>query len=324
MTGRLSRRSALALGTTAALSALLAAPAGAAAGELRIGYQKGGVVALLKGQGLLEKALTPQGIGVVWREFTSGPPLLEALGAGAIDFGHSGDVPPLFALSARQNVVFVGTYAGSPQGSAILVQKDAPIHSIADLKGRKVAFKRGSSAHNVVLQVLRSAGLTLHDITAVDLAPPDAAPAFAQGAVDAWSVWDPYTAIAEQSPDTRVLTTLDGIGQSWSFLLANGDYAKGNAATILKLVETLHEAGLAADADLEGTVAAVSEATGVDPAVVRVVAGRPGMDYANVGLLPDAAIAYEQQLADDFHALGVIPRKLDISASVWTPPKGQQ
>lgn len=320
MTARLTRRGALALGTGTALSALIAAPARAAAGALRIGYQKGGVVALLKGQGLLEQALSPQGIRVDWREFTSGPPLLEALGAGAIDFGHTGDVPPLFALSARQNVVFVGTYAGSPQGSAVLVRKDSPIRTIADLKGRKVAFKRGSSAHNVILQVLRSAGLSLDDITPVDLAPPDAAPAFAQGAVDAWSIWDPYTAIAEQSPDTRVLATLDGIARSWSFLLANGGYARDNGATILTLVDKLHEAGAAADADLEGTVAAVSRATGVDPAVVRVVAERPGMDYADVGLIPPEAVAYEQQLADDFHALGVIPRKLDIAASVWTAP----
>src|SRR5690606_38199410 len=116
----------------------------------------------------------------------------------------------------------VAASKGSKNGSAILVKKDSPIQSLADLKGKKVAFKRGSSAHNFIVKALRTADLTLDDITQLDLGPSDAAPAFATGQVDAWVIWDPYYAIAEQAPDTRVLVTTEGIVDSWGFYQANG------------------------------------------------------------------------------------------------------
>lgn len=318
MTATLTRRRALALGGGLALGASLGLRAGANSTEFRIGYQKGGVVALLKGTGQLEEVLKPQGISVTWSEFTSGPPLLEALGAGALDFGHTGDVPPLFALAARQDVVFVGTYAGSATGSAILVPKDSPIQTLADLKGKKLAFKRGSSAHNVTLQLLRTAGLTLDDITAVDLGPQDAAPAFAQGAVDAWSIWDPYTVATEQT-GARVIATASGVVPSFSFLLANGEYAKANGPVLSTVIDTLRKTGEAAEADLDGTVKAISAATGLSPEVVKAAAERPDLDYSAVKAITPEAIAYEQGLADTFFDIGIIPRKVDIAAAVWTP-----
>lgn len=157
MTIRLTRRGALALGSGTLMAAVLGRPALAATTEIRIGWQKGGVVALLKGTGLLEERLASQGVTVSWSEFSSGPPLLEALAAGALDFGHTGDVPPLFAHSAGGDIVFVGYYEGSAAGSAILVREGSGIETLADLKGRSLAFKRGSSAHNVALQLLRTA-----------------------------------------------------------------------------------------------------------------------------------------------------------------------
>ncbi|PZR00130.1 MAG: sulfonate ABC transporter substrate-binding protein [Cereibacter sphaeroides] len=319
MSINLTRRTALALGAGALVAAGTGQKARAASSELRIGWQKGGTAALLKGKGLLEERLAPRGITVSWKEFTSGPPLLEALGAGALDFGHTGDVPPLFALAARQDVVLVGTYSGSPVGSAILVKDDSPIKTVADLKGKKLAFKRGSSAHNVALQVLRSGGLTLDDVEQVDLGPPDAGPAFANGSIDAWSIWDPYTAVAEKDPSTRVLATADGLLPSYGFFLANGTYAKANEETIVTTIETLREVGQAAQNDLDGTVAAFAAATGLDPAVLKVVATRKDQDYGNITFVEDKHVAYEQGLANDFHALGIVPVQLDIAGAVWHP-----
>ncbi|WP_106753568.1 aliphatic sulfonate ABC transporter substrate-binding protein [Pannonibacter carbonis] len=321
MTFDINRRHALLLGFGAAALGTFGPTfkARAAAKEIRIGWQKGGVVALLKGRGLLEERLAAKGVKVSWSEFTSGPPLLEALSAGALDFGTTGDVPPLFAHAARGNLVFVGAYRGSPVGNAILVRKDSPIQTIADLKGRKLAFKRGSSAHNVALKLLRTAGLTLNDIEAVDLSPPDAAPAFANGSIDAWSIWDPYTARAEADANTRVLATAKDIVQSYGFLSANGTFAKENGDLIVETIEALKEVGRAAQSDLPGTIAAFAEATGLPKDILTVVATRPGQDYGALSYVEDEHIAYEQGLADEFHALGIIPRKLDIRAAVWTP-----
>ncbi len=288
--------------------------------ELRIGWQKGGLLALTKAAGALEAKLAPRGIKVSWSEFTSGPPLLEALGANALDFGTTGDVPPLFAQAAGGDLVYAAAAKGSKNGSAILVKKDSPIQTIADLKGRKVAFKRGSSAHNFTVKALRTAGLTLNDVEALDLGPQDAAPAFANGQFDAWVIWDPYFAIAEQDPNSRVLTTTAGIVDAWSFYEANGAFARNNPEILAEVIATLKEVGDAAQGKLDETIKEISEITGVPEPIQRIVLTRDGADLGQVKPISDEVIAYQQSLADEFFGLGIIPRQLVIKDIVWTPP----
>ncbi|WFS02595.1 aliphatic sulfonate ABC transporter substrate-binding protein [Rhizobium tumorigenes] len=318
----ISRRQTLGLLGAVAATSLL--PFGgiaraAAAKQLRIGWQKNGVLALAKRQGALEKRLAGQGVSVEWSEFTSGPPLLEALGAGALDFGATGDVPPLFAQAANGNLLYVGLYRGSPEGSAILVRADSPIKSLADLKGKKLAFKRGSSAHNVAVKALQKAGLTPADVEPIDLSPSDAAAAFKTGSIDAWSIWDPYLAIAEADPQTRVLATARGIVDSYSFFLANGDYTTSNPQLVSAVIDELAKVGAAAQGQLEDTVAALSGITGVPADVTRVTLTRPGADLGSVSTMTDAAVAYQQSLAEEFYGLGIVPKKLNVSDIVWRP-----
>ncbi|MCO6177084.1 aliphatic sulfonate ABC transporter substrate-binding protein [Ciceribacter sp. RN22] len=316
----ITRRQGLALlGASAAALAMPNIRTAAASGNFRIGWQKNGVLALAKRTGAIEKRLAPRGVTVTWSEFTSGPPLLEALGAGALDFVPTGDVPPLFAQAAGGNLVYVGTYKGTAAGSAILVHKQSPIQAIGDLKGRKVAFKRGSSAHNFTVKALRKAGLTVADIEALDLTPPDAAAAFKTGGIDAWSIWDPYFAIAEADPDTRVLTTAEGIVDSWSFFLGNGDFVRDQSEVIVEVLDELARTGVWAQANLDQTIPAIAEITGVPEPVTRTVLTRRGADLGKVQTLGDEAVAYQQALADEFHDLGILPKKLAITDIVWRP-----
>ncbi|MBW9056195.1 aliphatic sulfonate ABC transporter substrate-binding protein [Rhizobium mesosinicum] len=317
----ITRRQTLGLFGAAAATAILPSikPARAAATELRIGWQKNGVLALAKSRGALEKRLADQRITVSWSEFTSGPPLLEALGAGALDFGATGDVPPLFAQAAGRALYYVGVYRGSPAGSAILVRKDSPIKTLEDLKGKKVVFKRGSSAHNVTVKALRKAGLKPDDVQQVDLAPPDAAAAFKNGSIDAWSIWDPYLAIAEADPDTRVLTTAEGIVDSYSFFLANKDFTDANGTVIVNVLDELRNVGRSAQDNLDATVKELSAITGVPAEVTRVTLQRPGADLGSVTTVTDAAAAYQQALADEFYNLGIVPKKLTTGDIVWRP-----
>ena len=208
----MKRREFLKLSTAAIAVAASsgASRAQAVAKEVRIGYQKTGVLVIARQQGTIEKRFAASGTSVKWVEFTSGPPLLEAISTGAADFGAVGDSPPIFAQAANANIVYA---AASPisNGQGILVPPGSSIKSIADLKGRRVGFTKGSSAHNIVVQTLEKAGLTYNDITPVYLTPPDAGPAFANGSIDAWAVWDPYFAIAETKYNARPLvTTADG------------------------------------------------------------------------------------------------------------------
>ena len=317
----LTRRGTLGLiaGATGAVFLPHIRRASAATTTLRIGWQKNGVIALAKSQGALEALLTDRGIEVKWSEFSSGPPLLEALGAGALDIGPTGDVPPLFAQAAGGNLRYVGTYKAAAGGSAILVQKDSPLKTLEDLKGRKVAFKRGSSAHNVTVKALRKAGLTLNDITPVDLAPPDAAAAFRSGSIDAWSIWDPYFAVAEKEPTTRVLSTAEGIVDPWSYFLANGDFVEANPDLVPLILKELANVGAKAQANIDATAKSLASITGVPEDVTKVSLTRPGADLGRVSLVPDQAIAYQQALADEFYDLKIVPKKLNVADIVWRP-----
>jgi sulfonate transport system substrate-binding protein len=287
--------------------------------KLRIGWQKFGVLALAKQTGALEKRLADKNVSIEWAEFNSGPPLLEALGAGAVDFGPTGDVPPLFAQTAGGNLLYVGTYRPPAGFHGILVKKDSPIQSLADLKGKKVAYKRGSSAHAFAFKALATVSLTPDDVESVDLPPPDAAAAFKNGSIDAWSIWDPFYAVAEADPDTRVLTTSEGIVDAWGFWLGNGDFVSAHPDIVVDLLDELAKVGAAAQKDIDGTAKALSDLTGVKQEITRVTLTRAGSDLGLVATVSDDAVNHQQQLADDFHAWGVLPKKLTISDIVWRP-----
>jgi sulfonate transport system substrate-binding protein len=312
----ITRRQTLGLFGAAAATAILPSvkPARAAATEFRIGWQKNGVLALAKRRGALEKRLADQGITVSWSEFTSGPPLLEALGAGALDFGATGDVPPLFAQAAGGALYYVGIYRGSPAGSAILVRKDSPIKTLEDLKGRKVAFKRGSSAHNVTVKALRKAGLAPQDVQQIDLAPPDAAAAFKNGSIDAWSIWDPYLALAELKENARVIAFDKDVHKPNAFYIANTDFVEKYPSLVAKLNTTFASEGVWANGHHEDVAKAQADATGVDIEAVRRF-----VDRSNFRVVPlDAeVIASQQAVADRFAKLGLIPKPVNVSDIVW-------
>ena len=171
-----------------------------------------------------------------------------------------------------------------------------------------------------MVKALRSAGLTLEDITQLDLGPQDAAPAFASGQLDAWAIWDPYYAIAAQEPTTRVLATTEGIVDSFSFYQANGTYAKQNPEIVAEVLAELKRVGDAAQGNLDETAKAISAITGVPEAIQRIVLGRKDADLGRILPVTDEVIAYQQSLADEFFGLGIIPRKLNISDIVWRAP----
>src|ERR1700750_2505172 len=226
----------LSVGTAAAAAFASRANAQGAVKEIRIGYQKNGVLVITRQQAALEKHFTPQGIEVKWVEFSSGPPMMEAMNVGSIDYGAVGDSPPVFAQSAGANIVYA---AGQPitNGQGILVQANSPIRSIADLKGKRVGFTKGSSAHNITVQTLEKAGFTYADITPVYLTPPDAGPAFANGSIDAWSIWDPYFAIGETRQNGRILINASEVTKTNSFFIANRDFAKNYAHVLQQIID---------------------------------------------------------------------------------------
>lgn len=90
---------------------------------LNIGYQKYGLLPIIKARGDLDKALKQQGVNVKWVEFPAGPQLLEGLNVGSVSFGEAGEAPPIFAQAANSNLVYIANQPAAPKAEALIVQK---------------------------------------------------------------------------------------------------------------------------------------------------------------------------------------------------------
>lgn len=293
--------------------------AAAYADELRVGYQKTSTLVIVKEQHRLEDAFAATGTTVRWVEFQSGPPLLEALNASAIDFGYAGDSPPVFAQAAGVDFVYFAFQPIAGRSAGVLVHKDSPARTVADLRGLKVAFVKGSSAHYQIVRTLASAGLTIADIHPVYLPPADARAAFHNGAVDAWVVWDPFFAVAERDPDNRVLTNAE-IAPSNAFLLARRPFAVAHPDRVRRFLKTINDTAAWAETHQDQLAETMARVTGVDVEAQRVAAARLSYQY---GPLTPEVIARQQQVADTFLDLRILPDKVEVAKAVWQSGVGQ-
>jgi len=310
------RRSLLALAAGLPFASLAQAQT-APPREFRIGFQKSGPLLVAKQNRDFERALNPLGVEVSWREFTYGPPLLEALNVGSIDIGAVGDAPPIFAQAARARLLYIAATPSRGATQAILVPEGSPLRSVAELKGRRLAYARGSSAHSLAVAAVEQAGLAWSDIVPVELPPADAGAAFARGNVDAWSIWDPFYALTELTRNARVLQFGDAVEPQSSYFLANRGYAEANPHFLARAVALLAEVGRWSGAHPEEVAQLSAEATGLPLEAVRRGVARASFDVAP---LNEAIIVQQQRVADRFHRLGLIPRAVSVREIVWQPP----
>jgi sulfonate transport system substrate-binding protein len=288
----------------------------AAKRTLRIGYQKYGTLVLLKERGTLEKRLAPAGYEVTWTEFPAGPQLLEALNVGAIDFGTTGEAPPIFAQAAGAPLVYVGYEPPAPTGEAIIVPADSPIGTVADLKGRKVALNKGSNVHYLLLRALEASSLTLADIEPVYLPPADARAAFEGGAADAWVIWDPFLAAAQAATGARTLVDGKGLVDNHQFFLASHDLVARDSGLIRSIIEELDSADRGAQASQAEVARLIGSRVGIPAPILEVALAR--VSYGVAPVTPDVLVK-QQRIADAFHKIGLLPRPIDVNEAAWRP-----
>ncbi|MEL5954316.1 ABC transporter substrate-binding protein [Streptomyces sp. CLV115] len=278
---------------------------------LDVGDQKGGYEAILRASGELDDL----DYRIKWSTFTSGPPLLEAVHAQAVDLGGVGNTPPVFAAGSDSRIVVVGAAHGSSAGEAIVVPEDSPLKSPAQLRGRSIAVTQGSSAHYQLIASLKKAGLGIEDVKPKYLQPADAPAAYSRGKVDAWAVRDPYTSQVLRSTESRVLTTGRGVVNGLSFQVASPaalkDPAKSRA--IGDLLVRLQRAQSWVFEHPEAWAKETGLPYEVALDAVRLSAGT----RVSVALDP-AAIASEQAIADNFAGLELIPRRFSFEEYVDT------
>ncbi|MFD8324353.1 ABC transporter substrate-binding protein [Streptomyces lydicus] len=280
---------------------------------LNVGDQKGGSETLLRAAGELDDLPYK----IKWSTFTSGPPLLEAVNAGAVDIGAVGNTPPVFAAAAKSKIkVIAGSHSRS-DGEAILVKKDSPLKSPAQLKGKSIAVAQGSSANYQLVASLRKAGLTPKDVAFNYLQPADALAAFTRGKVDAWAVWDPYTSQALDQADARVLTTGQGLVNGLSFQVAAPAALddKKKAAALKDYTARLRRAQNWVFKHPDAWAKAWAEETGL-PRKVALDAVKRTRGTAVTVAVDKEAVASEQQIVDTFAKLKLIPRTFDFGEFV--------
>jgi sulfonate transport system substrate-binding protein len=281
---------------------------------VRIGYQKYGKLVLLKSRGTLEPRLKALGYDVKWTEFQFGPPLLEAINVGAIDFGNTGETPPVFAQAAGAPIRYVAYEPPAQRGEAILVQKDSPLKSVADLKGKKVAVAKGSNAHYLLVKALEKAGVKYEDITPAFLAPADARAAFESGAVDAWSIWDPYQSAADITLGAKTLTDATGLVPNTQFYLSSQTFIQTEPKVLDIVLDELRGVDAWAQTDIHAVAEQLSVAVGLPVPVLEVALKRQ-----SYGIKPidDHVLVDQQKLADTLYQLKLIPKEVHVSDIGW-------
>ncbi len=285
---------------------------------LRIGYQKSAAnLVILKQQGALEKRFAQTKVS--WIEFPAGPQLLEALSVGSLEFGLTGDSPPVFAQAAGKDLVYVGAEPPKPDSSAILVLKDSPLRTLAELKGKKVALQKGSSAHYLLVAGVEKAGLQWTDIRPIYLTPADARAAFERKSVDAWAIWDPFYSATELQIQARALSTGRGLSSNNSFYLASRSFASQYPEAIASLFDELTRADRFVQENRPQAIKLIADFSGLDAGVVSLFLQR--RPPSPVGPLSASTKLDQQKVADAFLKLGLIPKPVQVANIVWTAPR---
>jgi len=293
--------------------------------QLKIGYPEGMTnLEVLRDRGLLESRLRPFGLSVTWTSFLSASALIEALSNGTIDFCGGGGTASIFSQAADHVFVRVAKEKyTAPKGQAILVPEDSPIQTVADLKGKKIAFDKGSSAHYVLVRALAKVGLEFSDIEPIYLTQPQALPLFRAGEVDAWVIWVPYTTTQVRSAyPGRSIADLESIfGDKASLEVPTYYYAIPELVRdypdLLKVIlEEVNEAGAwAKKQELEATVR-LAEHHQIDPSIVELLQQRS----SERAIIPidDQSLTALQHQANIFKDLGLIPERVNVKDGTYS------
>ncbi|MGE8308238.1 MAG: aliphatic sulfonate ABC transporter substrate-binding protein [Pseudomonas protegens] len=288
--------------------------------DLRIGYQKSStLLALLKAQGTLEKQLAGQGVNITWHEFTSGLPLAESLNVGNVDISADvADTVPVFAQAAGAKLTYFATETPSPAAQSIVIPKDSPLKSLADLKGKRIAVTKAAGSHYLLIAALREAGLSFADIQPVYLTPADGRAALETAKVDAWVTWEPFVASAQRQQGARVLHDGQGLASYRRYYLASNDYAKAHPEVLQQVFAELQKTGTWVKAHPAEAAKLLGPLWGnLDVPTVELANSR--RTYKVEAVKPDA-LGEQQKIADAFYQEKLLPKPVDaLAVQLWSP-----
>jgi aliphatic sulfonates family ABC transporter substrate-binding protein len=300
----------------AAAPALEASPASTLRSRevLRVGYQKLGLLMLVKAYGALDIALDSRNVGVAWQEYSGGIQIVEALRDGRLDVGVVGDCPAVFAQSEQVPVVYVAAEPPSPRGAAVLVPRHSTARSMGDLRGKRVAVNRAAQAHYLLMLALEEAGLERGDIELSFEPPERALAAFQSGALDAWAVWDPWLSSARLDLGARVLRDTTGLFESSIYYLARRELAEEHPDLVRELCAQLRTAARWVQSDRGRVAHLAAPGLGFSPRALAASLDRELS--ATFGVTP-TQLRSQQHIADQCLRLQLIPRPVSVADAQW-------
>ncbi len=284
---------------------------------LAVGYQKSSLNLLVARQQQLFEQQFP-GVQVAWKEFPAGPQMLEALAVGAIDFGAVGNTPPVFAQAAGKDLKYIGYEVVPQNAQALLIPADSSIRTLADLKGKRIAVQKGSSAHELLAKVLQKAGLSWQDIQPIWLPPADARAAFDKQSIDAWSIWEPYLSAAELDAKAKVLIDGQAFARTYSFYITNPQFIEQHPGATEKILQSLNTADQWVLQHQQQAVKIYQQSTGLKQNIAQRVVDKRLKPSPIYSLKPEVVQA-QQEIADLFQQVKLIPKSIQVSQVVWIP-----
>jgi aliphatic sulfonates family ABC transporter substrate-binding protein len=299
----------------ATLPARASEPPGVSRTALRIGYQKFGVLSLVKLHGALDASLGKSGLRIEWRQYPAGLPIIDALEACELELGVVGECPPVFAQAGDVPLVYLAAEEAAPEREAILVHRDSPAKSVSDLRGKSIALHRGSNVHYLVIRALEEAGVPYHEVELCFLAPQEARSAFERRAVDAWAIWDPILSSARYDLGARVLRNGFGLTQNVAYYVARRQFAEAHPSVV---AEFLSHVALAT-AWAKDNAAAVADLLAPELGVPRGVLALAFLNGSSPVPLSRELLVGQQQIADTLHRLQLIPRAIRVAEAQWQP-----
>lgn len=283
---------------------------------LSIGFQKSSLNFLIAKQQKIFEQKFPNA-KIEWREFPAGPQMLEALAVGAIDFGAVGNTPPIFAQAADKDLSYVGYEVSPANAQAVLISDQSPIKSIQDLKGKRIAVQKGSSAHELLAKVLQKAGLNWSDIQPIWLPPADARAAFDKGAVDAWVIWEPYLSTTEFKGHAKSLIDGTAFPTTYSFYIGNPSFIQQHPDSAQKVIDALNAADQWFVKHQDEGLNIYAQSTGLDVQVAKAVLDKR-QKPSPIQPLNAQVIEAQQNIANLFKQVQLIPKDINVSQTVWT------
>jgi sulfonate transport system substrate-binding protein len=293
--------------------------------QIKIGYPEGMTfLEELRRLQLLETRLSPLGVDIIWSSFPSASTLLSALSKGEVDFCGGGGTASIFSQAAGHLFVRVAREKYPDlQGEAILVHENSPIHNLRDLKGVRIAFDEGSSAHYVLIRALQIVGLSYADIVPVPLPQSQALHRFRQGAVDAWVVWMPYapTEARRQYPGRSIADLNSILGERAAdevptLYYSTPELVRDYPRVLKAILEEVNEAGVLHNQAQLKSAEERGDGADIDPDLIPILRQR----VLERAILPldEPSLRSLQHQATILHDLRLVPKRINVHDAAFS------